>query len=103
MYSFAERKLLDDVVHTVFSLKARGRLTEEEASKLIALNRMAEAGTHPRLFNLLRQVLVKPGLDDENEEIKAVIIQTIISSDLQNEEDIKLIETMITEIVAAAD
>lgn len=102
MYSFAERKLLDDVVHIVFSLQARGRLSEAEAGQLLVLNRMAEVGENTTLFNLLREVFIKPGSCADNEELKSLVLQTVLSSDLHQGEDIKLLEEMITEILNAA-
>lgn len=102
MYSFAERKLLDDVVHVVFSLKARGRLSEAEAGQLLTLNRMAEVGENLALFKLLREAFIKPGICANSEELKSLVIQTVLSSDLHQEEDIKLLERMITELTDAA-
>jgi len=101
MYGFAERKLLDDVVHVVFSLKARGKLNDEEAGQLLTLNRMAEVGENLSLFNALRQALIKPGVCADDAELKALIMQTLISSDLHSQEDMKLLENMIMELVEA--
>lgn len=102
MYSFPERKLLDDVVTAVFKLKARGKLNEMETGQLLTLTRMAEIGENPKLFAGLRQALVKPGLCGEDSEVKALIIETLLSSDLHNTDDVNLLESMIIELIQAA-
>ncbi|MGE5454612.1 MAG: hypothetical protein ACM3O9_05375 [Methylocystaceae bacterium] len=102
MYSFAERKMLDDVVTAVFKLKARGKLNEYEAAQLLALNRMAETGEQLALFNALRQALIKPGFSDENAESRALIVQTLLSSDLHQPEDVELLKNMIEQLLEAA-
>ncbi|MGE5380737.1 MAG: hypothetical protein ACM3NT_06670 [Methylocystaceae bacterium] len=102
MYSFTERKLLDDVVTAIFKLKARDRLNDAESAQLLVLTRMAESGEQPSLFNALRQALVKPGIGQEDTEIRALIVQTLLSSDLYNQEDVKLLENVINELLEGA-